>query len=128
MDHAKRSRDLVLLSVACGALGLLVGALVGVSRRRVRSAPPAPSDPVTRGVIKALAHVASDPHSIRVGGSRGRIVLRGRVPAAEKEELLFAVWSVDGVREVDDRLTLGSAHGGRRRFVGHRRRLRGAGS
>lgn len=108
------------------ALAAIAALIVGLERRRreVRLLRIA-EDPVTRRVVTAVAGAVTDPHRIRVGGRDGRVVLRGRVPAAEMEELLWAVWAVHGVHEVDNRLALGaSVAGPQRRFVAHRRRLR----
>jgi hypothetical protein len=107
------------------ALAAIAALIVGLERRRreVRLLRIA-EDPVTRRVVTAVAGAVADPHRIRVGGRAGRVVLRGRVPAAELEELLWAVWAVDGVSDVDNRLALGVTTGTQRRFVGHRRRLR----
>jgi hypothetical protein len=107
------------------ALAAVAALFVGLQRRRRPTRRlRLEEDPVARGVMGAVASAVTDPHRIRVSGRDGRIVLRGRVPLAEMEELLWAVWAVDGVQEVDNRLTLAASGEAPRRFVGHRRRLR----
>lgn len=107
------------------ALAAIAALILGLERRRRDGGNRRDSsDPVLRRVAAATAGAVTDPHRIRVDGGQGRVLLRGRIPAAEIEELLWAVWSVEGVQEVDNRLTLAATGAPRRRFVAHRRRLR----
>jgi hypothetical protein len=63
-------------------------------------------DVLVQRVRSRIGRCVSHPREIDVSAYEGRIVLSGRVSAAEAPRLLSAVWGVRGVQEVDNRLQM----------------------
>jgi hypothetical protein len=71
----------------------------------VRSEPDVPAELLVERVRAMLGHACSHPHAIHVvARSGGRVELSGPILASEREHVIVAVFRVDGVRAIDDRL------------------------
>ncbi|RPE81589.1 BON domain-containing protein [Vulcaniibacterium tengchongense] len=84
-----------------------------LARTRARISPePVDDDRLHDRVRAKLGRVVERPSAIHVEVRDGRVVLTGSAAEAEIEELLDAVAMVQGVREVENRLSMGALAGG----------------
>lgn len=87
------------------------GAVAEIASRFRRDT--ADDDVVQERVRAVLGHVVAYPHAVEVTVRDGRVVLAGTVEGGELGRLVAAVRKVRGVAEVEDRLEVGPAAGGR---------------
>ncbi len=69
-------------------------------------AVPSPDAALAYWVRSKMGRVASRPEDVVVDVEGGRVLLAGRLPAREIDGLLWAIWGVRGVRDVENRLEL----------------------
>jgi uncharacterized membrane protein len=82
-----------------------VAGTVANARSLVRSSKGTVDDQVVEARVRSkMGRVVSHPSSIHVSADQGRLTLRGSILAHEVNDLLAAIRSVQGVREIDDRL------------------------
>ena len=78
-------------------------------------------------VRSRLGRVVSHPHAIEVSSREGRVSLKGAVLAAEYPGLMRALWSVSGVRAIEDQLSVHDSSGDIPALQGAPARATGAG-
>jgi uncharacterized membrane protein len=103
LAHARRVGARVA-RIAGGDLGHRIRGLLAESRRLLGNGEAADAK-VTGRVRARIGRVVSHPHAVRLAVQNGRVVLSGPILTREVAPLLRSLRHVQGVREVEDRLT-----------------------
>lgn len=88
------------------ALGHLRGAAAQAKSAIGLAALPATDEQISKRVRARLGRLVTRPGAIDVSVEDGHVVLNGHIVASEHTGLVVGVATIDGVRGVDDRLTV----------------------
>ncbi|HJV50846.1 MAG TPA: SRPBCC family protein [Noviherbaspirillum sp.] len=110
------------IDVASRDIGNRMQGLRAQGRRMLRMRGREAGDQVVAARVReCLGRAVSHPHAVKVNAIQGCVVLSGPILAEEKDRLLDAVRSVEGVSEIDDRLTVHESATGVAALQGGRR-------
>jgi len=96
---------------ATRATDQLKGAAATIKSRADKSSQPENDQQLAERVRSQIGRIVSNPGAVTVQAEAGKITLEGNILSSERSRLVTAVADIEGVRWVDDRLTIHDAPG-----------------